>query len=604
MASNSDKDRPGATGPGKQGPQDDAPGKDKTDANPSAAERKQASRPPRQPVTIDLKATESSDKDKDPGKPAAGTDAKPGEKPTSAAGGAKTADTGKTEDPKAAAKPDPKAPPKPDEKPKSAAAGAAPKADPGATKMAPPPVQSSGAGSRFVAALLGGVIALGGAYGLIQTGKLQLPGAQEAAATQTALSEAEAKIAALEERIAGGGELATTVDGLSTRVSALEAAPDDTGTSDQVAALAERLTAAEAAAQSAAEAVPDLTPLNEEVAELRRLVSTGAAGSDVALESLQSEITDLKSGLQSTQDQVATLADKPAGDPSLPEKVADIDSRLAATESTASDTAEQLKQVALTAQQADVASGAGVALGPDVKALQAATQTLTENVDAATSQLSALQSGQEALTTKVGSLEETVTSLDQRMGSAEEQLGGVTARETAARALAVASLSDAVDAGRPYSTELSAVAASLGDGVDLSALEAHAESGLPTRAELVQRFDAVADAMLATTSEVPEDAGILDKFLVNARSSVQVRPSGDSGGTSVASIVARMEAQVKAGKLAEALGEMDALPDDAKAAGADWAAAVQARLQAESLVRQTAKDVLTMLSGNAPAASN
>ena len=509
------------------------------------------------------------------------------------------------------AKPDPKAPPKPDEKPKAAAVGAAPKADPGATKMAPPPVQSSGAGSRFVAALLGGVIALGGAYGLVQTGKLKLPGAAEAQATQSALNEAQAKIAALEERIAGGGELATTVDGLSTRVSALESAPADTGTSDQIATLAERLTAAEEAVKSAAEtataageAVPDLTPLNEEVAELRRLVSTGAAGSDVALESLQSEIIDVQGTLKSMQDQVATLAEKPAGDPSLPDRVADIDQRLAATEKTAADTAEDLKQVAVTAKQADVASGAGAALGPDVKALQAATKTLTENVDAATGQLSALQSGQEALTTKVGSLEETVTSLDQRMGSAEEQLGGVTARETAARALAVASLSDAVDAGRPYATELSAVKASVGDGVDLSALEAQAESGLPTRAELVHRFDAVANAMLATTNDVPQDAGILDKFLVNARSAVQVRPAGDSGGTSVSSIVARMQAEVQDGKFAEALGEMDALPDDAKAAGADWAAAVKARLEAESLVRQTAKDVLTMLSGDGPAASN
>ena len=65
-----------------------------------------------------------------------------------------------------------------------------------------------------------------------------------------------------------------------------------------------------------------------------------------------------------------------------------------------------------------------------------------------------------------------------------------------------------------------------------------------------------------------------------------VRPIGAVEGAGVPETVARMEVAVKAGDLEKALGEYDTLPDAAKAAGADFAGRIRARVEVERLADQ------------------
>lgn len=63
-----------------------------------------------------------------------------------------------------------------------------------------------------------------------------------------------------------------------------------------------------------------------------------------------------------------------------------------------------------------------------------------------------------------------------------------------------------------------------------------------------------------------------------------VRPIGMVEGDGVDAIAARMEAKTRAGDLAGARDEIGKAPDAAKAAAADFAARLQARMTVEGLI--------------------
>jgi len=75
-------------------------------------------------------------------------------------------------------------------------------------------------------------------------------------------------------------------------------------------------------------------------------------------------------------------------------------------------------------------------------------------------------------------------------------------------------------------------------------------------------------------------------LLSSAESLVTVRPIGAVSGEGVPEKVARMEVALKSGNLEQAVAEFDSLPDAAKAAGAEFADKVRARLDVEKLVDQ------------------
>ncbi|TGR36148.1 phage tail protein, partial [bacterium M00.F.Ca.ET.199.01.1.1] len=62
---------------------------------------------------------------------------------------------------------------------------------------------------------------------------------------------------------------------------------------------------------------------------------------------------------------------------------------------------------------------------------------------------------------------------------------------------------------------------------------------------------------------------------------VKVRPVGAVEGKGAPETVARMEVAVNKGDYAKALSEYDTLPDAVKAAGADFAGKLKARLEVE-----------------------
>jgi hypothetical protein len=155
-------------------------------------------------------------------------------------------------------------------------------------------------------------------------------------------------------------------------------------------------------------------------------------------------------------------------------------------------------------------------------------------------------------------------------------------------------LADALASGRPYRSELDALA---GLGLDSHAVEglaAQADTGLPTMAELRAGFEQ-AVASVDLRQPIPEGTGTLDRLVMSARSLVEVRPATPTEGADPAAVLSRIRAALDSGDLGTALTERSALPEELRTATAEWAAAAEARRAADELVARLRGEALSRL---------
>ncbi|RWE56827.1 mitofilin family membrane protein, partial [Mesorhizobium sp.] len=175
---------------------------------------------------------------------------------------------------------------------------------------------------------------------------------------------------------------------------------------------------------------------------------------------------------------------------------------------------------------------------------------------------------------RVAALEQSVSQLS---GKVEAQ----ASQPKIALAIAAAALKSALDRGAPFATELDTFAAIAPDAPELAVLRSYAEKGVPTRATIASEVDAAANAMVEAARPVDQDAGFFQSLVSSAQSLVKVRPVGTVEGKGAPETVARMEVAVNQGDYAKALSEYDTLPDASKAAGADFAGKLKARLEVD-----------------------
>lgn len=191
----------------------------------------------------------------------------------------------------------------------------------------------------------------------------------------------------------------------------------------------------------------------------------------------------------------------------------------------------------------------------------------------------------------LGPIERKLTSLEQSIAEVSRRaaIGVETERRLAevermakadrrldAAAIAAIKIGDALAAGRPYKAELALLAGMPGIDAELKLLSAKAETGIPSRAALIERFPAAA-ALAARTADHGDD--VWNRTLAKLQGLVQVRklaPGDDLDGR-----LARAEILLKGGDLAGALAALDGLPDGAVRALSVWRADAEARLEAE-----------------------
>ncbi|TPK93860.1 MULTISPECIES: mitofilin family membrane protein [unclassified Mesorhizobium] len=283
----------------------------------------------------------------------------------------------------------------------------------------------------------------------------------------------------------------------------------------------------------------EIASLKSEIAALKESDGTGAAakvdGLSSALDQVKADVAALKSSAGQSGDGAALKA--------LGDKVGQIETTVADLQKNG--------------------SVAPVDLGPLNEKIAGLDALVKSTGDAA--------KGEDG---RVAALEQSVSQLS---GKVEAQ----ASQPKIALAIAASALKSALDRGAPFATELDTFAAIAPDAPELAALRSYAEKGVPTRATIASEADAAANAMVEAATPVDQNAGFFQSLVSSAESLVKVRPVGAVEGKGVPETVARMEVAVNQGDYAKALAEYDTLPDAAKAAGADFAGKLKARLEVE-----------------------
>lgn len=172
-----------------------------------------------------------------------------------------------------------------------------------------------------------------------------------------------------------------------------------------------------------------------------------------------------------------------------------------------------------------------------------------------------------------------------RIGALEQAVQGVVRAEADRRSnaerivlsLELGNLKRAMERGSPYKAELDEVRRIGGGQLDLKALEQYQSQGVPTLAALAEDFGKVANAVIDVAAEQP-GASVMDRMLASAKTIVRVRRTDYApGDTSVEAVVARMEAALKAGRLADVVAQARTLPEKARAPVQAWMRKVEAR---------------------------
>ncbi len=536
MADNND----GASkGPGKPGV--DAPGAKK----PSAI--------------IDLKASEIRG-------PAATQASQADSKPQAPAASAPPAPPpGKTTENKQAAKPQP--------------------GQPAAVKPPVPPRQSFGlasVASHTFAGLAGGFLALLGADTISQ--QMGLSGAalnnaelqrRLASVEATAMSKPVAavvpdltqKLAAAEVRLAKIEDLGRTISALSEDQAKLAAAtkqlddklgsPDFGADAARLARLEDTLTALAAAASTDPQKgrIPQLAQITGKLVDLEGSLNTQMAAARKSV----------------TQDVDARLGQSTEAAEAARSGVQRLDRDLAAIKSDSTRNTQRL----------DTLDQSVRANKDDASSLKTAVDSLKNDLAAQLKSVARPQDVSSAL-----------APLSAKLSAVEQNLAGVVKSDDERRvnaerivlSLELANLKRALDRGGGYASELAEVQKAAREKLDLKALDAFKDNGVPTVAGLANNFRNIAYAIINADTE-PAEASVVDRLLAGALSMVRVRKtSSDTNDNSAEAVVARMDGWLKSGRLAEVVAEAGKLSPKARAAASAWLDRVEARASIDRAV--------------------
>lgn len=310
------------------------------------------------------------------------------------------------------------------------------------------------------------------------------------------------------------------------------------------------------------------------------LPSPGAADGS-ALEAVRSEVAALKSEL------AGVASGGAAG-----ETVAALEVKFDAL-------AGDVATLQAAVQSGGAGEGAGLAaLDAKIAEMQARLAELAQNTGASADlapineKLTALDTAIRDATGAVAAGDGRLKALEQQLSQLASKVDGQANQPKIALSIAASALKAAIDRGQPFTAELETLAAISPNLPQLTALRAHAETGVATRDDILAEVDSAANAMIAAGKPADPNAGVLDQLWQSAASLVTVRPVGAVAGEGVPETAARLEAALKAGDLGAALTEYDSLPDAAKAASRDFAAKLRARLDVETLVDQAIAEAM------------
>jgi len=211
----------------------------------------------------------------------------------------------------------------------------------------------------------------------------------------------------------------------------------------------------------------------------------------------------------------------------------------------------------------------------------AATEALNQKIADLTAEVAQLQT---SLTQASEQQASNGADITKRLDEAEKKLNEPRQDVAVAQAIAAAALKAAIDRGGPFTAELDTFTGVSPDDPAVKDLRNFAQTGVPSRAELIRQVPDVATSAVEAVNQANPDQSWSDRLMSSAKSLVSVRPVGNIEGESVQAIAARMEDKVKNGDLPGAANEWNDLPPAAKQASAAFKQSLEARIRVEDLV--------------------
>lgn len=452
-------------------------------------------------------------------------------------------------------------------------------AAPASVSAEPEPRRASGMG-LVAAAIVGGILGVGGSALLISSGTIAPPQAP-AAVTPEMVGAVDSRVGDLDQRLA---RLETAPPpapdaGLADRIGQLEQTVSNLPAPDP--AIAQRLSDIEAtvktlpAQDAPAAPSPDVESLRTAVAGLtQRLDALPPPPADLAprVDELAAAVEGLKAGATDSRQILDRLAAQP-----VPVDPARID----ALEKGVQDIAEQV-----AALETGIA-GLRQALGDEVGGVR---KSLDEGLADVRRSLGDEIGG---LKTAQASTASAAESLGGRVGDIEQRLdAGPKGGEIAALSLAVTTLSSRIAAGEPFAADLAVVEKTAPDLPEVQALKPIAEQGVSSIGALAESLPV---SSMMDARPVTSDSGVLDRVFSGAKSLVNYRETGPGTDDPASQAIEAIRSALAAGDSQGAKVAADGLPDWAKAPAADWLGRLEARATADAAVQALTAKVLERL---------
>lgn len=214
--------------------------------------------------------------------------------------------------------------------------------------------------------------------------------------------------------------------------------------------------------------------------------------------------------------------------------------------------------------------------------------------------------GVEQLRGENETLRAELKALNERLASVEKQKATPAVDpnlQSSAFIVAVGQLRDTVAAGKPYAAAFDSVRALAKNSPDLAPLvaqlEPHATKGVPSLDQLRTQFRPLPTKILRA-ERLPEDADWSERAWARVKSIVIVRRTGDNvQGATTEAMVARAESRMKAGDVAGAVAQIEAIKGQGAAPAQEWLAAAKAHVAANDAADKLSQAAVAALTKQA-----
>lgn len=322
-----------------------------------------------------------------------------------------------------------------------------------------------------------------------------------------------------------------------------------------------------------ANALPLPTRQPTDLTGIVKTQSEQIAGLTDQLSKLRASTTALQDSTKTTEDSLtATITKLDAGLTAANKSIADLKASIPAVQPAVDLTPLETELKTLKAQVDAIAAGAS---GADAGAI---AQSLND-----------LQTNLTSLTTRINGVDQTITALRSDLDTARKTLtdhiNAALPNEVGPAMklpLILSGLESALENGRPFQDELTALSSVLPDLAVPDPLKAAASAGLTRPDALLQKFEATLPDIMA--ARATNNGDWVQNSVDWAKSLLALRPAEEQQGDSPDAIVSRLEGAMTRHDYTTAVALLDQLPAPMQQAAAPVATDIAAHAAADKLV--------------------